>query len=130
MFLIARRQMEVGGINQELMYMSLKFVNNIWVLAKVKAQVKAVPGGASVGVSPSLCVVVVYIIMHLPCFKDRKCVGTGYYMEFSKCIYCSNSYCFSDGAMSVSLSLQLTLKTSIMAVVPGVQQAFHSILHN
>ena len=47
MFLIARRQVDVGGVNQELMYMSLKFINNIWVLAEVKAA----PGGTSVGVS-------------------------------------------------------------------------------
>ena len=46
-FLIARRQVDVGGVNQELMYMSLKFINNIWVLAEVKAA----PGGTSVGVS-------------------------------------------------------------------------------
>ena len=46
-FLIARRQVDVGGVTQELMYMSLKFINNIWVLAEVKVT----PGGSSIGVS-------------------------------------------------------------------------------
>ena len=44
--LIARRQVDVGGLNQELMYMSLKFINNIWVLVEVKAA----PGSTTVGV--------------------------------------------------------------------------------
>jgi AP-1 complex subunit beta-1 len=67
-FLIARRQVDVGGLNQELMYMSLKFINNIWVLVEVKAA----PGSATVG---------------------------------------------------------LALKTSAMDVIPGVLEAFKSILH-
>ena len=46
MFLIARRQVDVGGVNPELMYMSLKFINNIWVLVEVKVA----PMTASVGV--------------------------------------------------------------------------------
>ena len=46
MFMIARRQVDVGGVNQELMYMSLKFINNIWVLVEVKAA----PGSTTVGV--------------------------------------------------------------------------------
>lgn len=46
-FLIARRQVDVGGVNQELMYMSLKFINNIWVLVEVKV----IPGMSGVGVS-------------------------------------------------------------------------------
>ncbi|CAI8010427.1 AP-1 complex subunit beta-1 [Geodia barretti] len=46
-FLIARRQVDVGGLNQELMYMSLKFINNIWVLVEVKAA----PGSATVGLA-------------------------------------------------------------------------------
>lgn len=46
-FVIARRQVDVGGVNQELMYMSLKFINEIWVLIEVKV----VPGLPSVGVS-------------------------------------------------------------------------------
>ena len=46
MFLIARRQVDVGGTNQELMYMSLKFINNIWVLAEVKVA----PGSTTLGV--------------------------------------------------------------------------------
>ena len=33
---IARRQVDVGGVNQDLMYMSLKFINNIWVLVEFK----------------------------------------------------------------------------------------------
>ena len=45
-FLIARRQVDVGGVNPELMYMSLKFINNIWVLVEVKVA----PMTASVGV--------------------------------------------------------------------------------
>ena len=39
--------MDVGGVNQDLMYMSLKFINNIWVLVEVKVA----PGSTSVGVS-------------------------------------------------------------------------------
>ena len=46
-FLIARRQVDVGGVNQDLMYMSLKFINNIWVLVEVKVA----PGATTVGVS-------------------------------------------------------------------------------
>ena len=46
-FLIARRQVDVGGVNQELMYMSLKFINGIWVLVEVKVA----PGSTSMGVS-------------------------------------------------------------------------------
>lgn len=46
-FTIARRQVDVGGVNQELMYMSLKFINNIWVLVEVKVA----HGASSVGVS-------------------------------------------------------------------------------
>ena len=46
MFLIARRQVDVGGVNQELMYMSLKFINSIWVLVEIKVA----PGSTSVGV--------------------------------------------------------------------------------
>ena len=49
-FLIARRQVDVGGTNQELMYMSLKFINNIWVLAEVKVA----PGSTTLGVRHSL----------------------------------------------------------------------------
>ena len=45
--MIARRQVDVGGVNQELMYMSLKFINNIWVLVEVKVA----PGASTVGVS-------------------------------------------------------------------------------
>jgi hypothetical protein len=37
----------VGGQGQELIYMSVKFVNNIWVLMEVKVSV----GDPSVGVS-------------------------------------------------------------------------------
>ena len=39
--------MDVGGVNQELMYMSLKFINGIWVLVEVKVA----PGSTSMGVS-------------------------------------------------------------------------------
>ena len=46
-FTIARRNVDTGGQSQELIYMSAKFVNNIWVLMEVKVMV----GGASVGVS-------------------------------------------------------------------------------
>ena len=62
-FLIARRQVDVGGLNQELMYMSLKFINNIWVLIEVKAA----PGSATVGVREhllillSLCILCGYV---------------------------------------------------------------------
>ena len=45
--LIARRQVDVGRVNQELMYMSLKFINGIWVLVEVKVA----PGSTSMGVS-------------------------------------------------------------------------------
>ena len=38
--------MDVGGVNQELMYMSLKFINGIWVLVEVKVA----PGSTSMGV--------------------------------------------------------------------------------
>jgi hypothetical protein len=67
-FLIARRQVDVGGVNQDLMYMSLKFINNIWVLVEVKVA----PGATTVG---------------------------------------------------------LALKTSALDVIPGVLEAFKSILH-
>lgn len=46
-FTIARRSVDVGGQPQELMYLSLKFVNNIWVLAELKIT----PGSASISVS-------------------------------------------------------------------------------
>lgn len=46
-FTIARRQVDVGGVNQELMYMSLKFINNIWVLVEVKVA----HGASSVGLA-------------------------------------------------------------------------------
>ena len=46
-FMIARRSVDVGGQQQELMYMSVKFVNNIWVLMEVKV----IAGDPSVGVS-------------------------------------------------------------------------------
>ena len=46
-FTIARRSVDVGGQNQELMYMSAKFVNNIWALMEVKV----LAGDSSVGVS-------------------------------------------------------------------------------
>jgi hypothetical protein len=46
-FTIARRSVDVGGQSQELIYMSVKFVNNIWVLMEVKVSV----GDPSVGVS-------------------------------------------------------------------------------
>ena len=84
MFLIARRQVDVGGLNQELMYMSLKFINNIWVLVEVKAA----PGSTTVGVRE-------HILLFWLC------------------------NCF----------LQLALKTSAMDVIPGVLEAFKSILH-
>ena len=45
-FTIARRSVETGGQNQELIYMSAKFVNNIWVLMEVKV----IAGEPSVGV--------------------------------------------------------------------------------
>ena len=113
MFLIARRQMESGGVNQVLMYMSLKFINGIWVLAKVKVQVKAVPGGASVGVSPSCYNIILYCNNTMLQLKDRK-----YFMQ----------------AIIVVLSplMQLTLKMSkkISVVLSGVKEAFSSILHN
>lgn len=35
-FVIARRSVDISGLNQELLYMSLKYVNNIWVLAELK----------------------------------------------------------------------------------------------
>ena len=46
-FTIARRSVDVGGQSQELIYMSAKFVNNIWSLMEVKV----IAGDASVGVS-------------------------------------------------------------------------------
>lgn len=46
-FTIARRTVE----NQDLMYMSAKFVNDIWLLAEFKM----VPGTSSVGVSCYSC---------------------------------------------------------------------------
>ncbi len=48
-FTIARRSVELGGQNQELMYLSLRFINNIWVLAELKLTI----GSASVGVGCS-----------------------------------------------------------------------------
>ena len=35
-FLIAERKVDIGDSSQDLLYMSLKFVNNIWVLAELK----------------------------------------------------------------------------------------------
>ena len=46
-FTIARRNVEAGGQNQELIYMSAKFVNNIWALMEVKV----IAGDSNVGVS-------------------------------------------------------------------------------
>ena len=45
-FLIARHQVDVGGVTQDLIYMSIKFINSFWVLVEVKAA----SGLASVGV--------------------------------------------------------------------------------
>lgn len=35
-FLVAKRAVEVGETKQDLLYMSLKFTNNVWVLAELK----------------------------------------------------------------------------------------------
>ena len=51
-FTIARRSVEAGGQTQELIYMSAKFVNNIWALMEVKV----ITGDSTVGVSV-LCLV-------------------------------------------------------------------------
>lgn len=53
-FTIARRNVDTGGQSQELIYMSAKFVNNIWVLMEVKVVV----GDLSVGVSALMAVYV------------------------------------------------------------------------
>ena len=73
MFLIARRQVDVGGTNQELMYMSLKFINNIWVLAEVKVA----PGSTTLGVRlsthssyPKLVIIMFAIFPSLACPED------------------------------------------------------------
>jgi len=68
-FTIARRSVDMGGPSQELLYTSLKFINNIWVLAEFKLT----PNDSSVS---------------------------------------------------------LALKTVAMDVVPGVQEAFSSIIHS
>ena len=47
MFSIARRSVDLGGVNQDLIYMSAKFVNGVWLLAEVKIT----PGSDSVAVS-------------------------------------------------------------------------------
>lgn len=46
-FTIARRNVETDGKSQELIYMSAKFVNNIWTLMEVKV----IAGDANIGVS-------------------------------------------------------------------------------
>lgn len=46
-FVIARRQVDVGGLTQELLYVSLKFVNGIWVLGELKI----VPGANEISVA-------------------------------------------------------------------------------
>ena len=64
-FTIARRSVDVSGQSQELIYMSIKFVNNIWVLMEVKV----LTGDASVGVSdPILTFVLIIIICMIKIF--------------------------------------------------------------
>lgn len=46
-FTIARRAVDAAGVNQDLMYMSAKLVNNIWLLAEFKI----VAGAPSIHVS-------------------------------------------------------------------------------
>ena len=46
-FTIARRPVDMAGQTQELLYTSLKFTNNIWVLAELKL----VPNTPTVSVS-------------------------------------------------------------------------------
>lgn len=53
-FTIARRTVDSSGANQDLMYMSSKFINNIWVLAEFK-----IIAGAS-----SISVRAVFYLMH------------------------------------------------------------------
>ena len=69
MFLIARRQVDVGGVNQELMYMSLKFINNIWVLVEVKVAT----GSTSVGVSIMYYTASIYHSFSVACSEDVCC---------------------------------------------------------
>ena len=76
--MIARRQVDVGGVNQELMYMSLKFINNIWVLVEVKVA----PGASSVGVR-------IYIIIPL----EISCEVTPKIDVFSLSAACSEDIC-------------------------------------
>lgn len=52
-FTIARRQVDMSGQTQELIYMSLKFINNIWVLAELKI----IPGTNILNVSTPLSIV-------------------------------------------------------------------------
>ena len=56
-FTIARRSVDAGGQSQELIYMSAKFVNSIWVLMEVKVM----PGTSSVGVSARF--VIIFILL-------------------------------------------------------------------
>lgn len=46
-FTIARRSVDAGGVSQDLMYMSSKLINNIWLLAEFKI----VSGSSSIAVS-------------------------------------------------------------------------------
>ncbi len=48
-FTIAKRSVDSGGVNQELMYMSAKLINNIWLLAELKM----VAGSSTVAVGIS-----------------------------------------------------------------------------
>ena len=50
-FTIARRPVDMAGQTQELLYTSLKFTNNIWVLAELKI----VPNTTTVSVRPVYC---------------------------------------------------------------------------
>lgn len=72
-FTIARRSVDVGGQNQELIYMSVKFVNNIWVLMEVKV----LTGDASVGVSEPMLTTVLAAGWYYDNFLKVMCINTG-----------------------------------------------------
>ena len=116
MFLIARRQVDVGRTNQELMYMSLKFINNIWVLTEMKVA----PGSTTLGVRlslqlpsyPKLVIIIMFAVFPCPaCSED---IGHG----------CDS---WSSGGILVLSSITRLLEKLMLLVISVVQRVLSKI---
>ena len=75
-FTIARRSVDIGSVTQELIYLSLKLVNNIWVLGELKVTA----GSTTVGVSVVASMIAVWLPLPPPppaCAEDcgSRCSG-------------------------------------------------------